>query len=185
MTSIIIHYAEIGIKKGNRAYFERRLIHVGGDRVEAEPCRRQQLRAARRCGREDQAHPIMIAGRRLAQFERAHGRKKVSGAGDTLPAMLPIQNFATGVLAEAIRRQPRSKARTAFAWQLAVGAALARVTTVELDDKGVLTVTSSDPRWIREIRRSADVIMGRLQHLLGPASIVRLKTGAAGLTTDD
>lgn len=26
MTSIIIHYAEIGIKKGNRAYFERRLI---------------------------------------------------------------------------------------------------------------------------------------------------------------
>ncbi len=46
--------------------------------------------------------------------------------------MLPIQRFSSGVIAEIIRRQPSSPARTALAWQLAVGSALARATTVEL-----------------------------------------------------
>jgi predicted nucleic acid-binding Zn ribbon protein len=87
--------------------------------------------------------------------------------------MLPIQNFAGGVLAEIIRRQPASKERTAFAWQLAVGPALARVTTVELAD-GVLNVTTADPRWTREIRRARDVIVERLQNLLEPEKVERL-----------
>ena len=88
--------------------------------------------------------------------------------------MIPIQNFATGVLAEVIRRQPASKERTSFAWQLAVGAALARVTAVELARDGVLTVTTRDPRWTREIKRSAGVILPRLQNLLGPEAVTRI-----------
>jgi hypothetical protein len=87
--------------------------------------------------------------------------------------MLPIQSFATGVLAEIIRRQPASRERTSFAWQLAVGPALARVTTVELK-AGVLTVRARDPRWTREIRLASAVVLDRLQGLLGRESVSRL-----------
>lgn len=90
--------------------------------------------------------------------------------------MVPIQNFAAGVLAEIVRRQPASKLKTAFAWQLAVGPALARATTVELAD-GVLTVRSRDARWIREIRRAADTILPRMQHLLGRDAVVKITLG--------
>ena len=87
--------------------------------------------------------------------------------------MIPIQNFASGVLAEIIRRQPASKERTAFAWQLAVGQALARVTTVELRE-GVLTVRAADARWMRELRRALETILARMQHLLGRDAITRI-----------
>ncbi len=88
--------------------------------------------------------------------------------------MLPIQNFATGVLASAIRRQPASKARTDFAWQLAVGPALARVTTVELTDAGVLTVRARDPRWLRELERARPAVLQKMQDLLGKEQVRRL-----------
>ncbi len=39
MSSIIIHYAEIGIKKGNRAYFEQRLIHNIQQKIDLKPKR--------------------------------------------------------------------------------------------------------------------------------------------------
>lgn len=90
--------------------------------------------------------------------------------------MLPIQNFSSGVLAEIIRRQPPSAARTRFAWQLAVGAALARATVVELAE-GVLTVRAVDRRWLREIDRERARITGRMQELLGRQSVSRIETG--------
>ena len=80
--------------------------------------------------------------------------------------VLPVQSFAPAVLAELIRRQPASKERTAFAWSVAVGPALARVTTVDLRDR-TLTVTARDPRWARELERARETILARLQHLLG------------------
>ncbi|MGH9370522.1 MAG: DUF721 domain-containing protein [Vicinamibacterales bacterium] len=88
--------------------------------------------------------------------------------------MVPLQNFATGVLADVIRRQPPSRERTTFAWQIAVGSALARSTTVDLHD-GVLTVHPKDARWAPEITRAADTIVRRMQHLLGPASVTRIE----------
>jgi hypothetical protein len=87
--------------------------------------------------------------------------------------MVPLQNFATGVLAEVIRRQPPSPARTDFAWSVAVGPALARSTTVLLSGE-VLTVRARDPRWAREIERAADTILARMQHLLGANTVVRI-----------
>ena len=84
--------------------------------------------------------------------------------------MVPLQNFAAGVLADVIRRQPSSPARTAFAWTVAVGPALARSTTASLSDT-VLTVRARDPRWAREIERAADTILTRMQDLLGPGSV--------------
>jgi hypothetical protein len=89
--------------------------------------------------------------------------------------MIPLQNFSSGVLAEIVRRQPASKDRTNFAWQLAVGQALARATTVELKE-GVLTVRAVDRRWIREIERALDSVIEKMQHLLGKEQVARIVT---------
>ena len=93
---------------------------------------------------------------------------------DSIEHMVPLQNFATAVLAEVIRRQPPSAARTTFAWQIAVGSALARSTTVELH-AGVVRVRARDLRWAREIERAAPTIVGRMQHLLGAAVVTGIE----------
>ena len=80
--------------------------------------------------------------------------------------MLSIQNFSSEVLADLVRRQPASPARTRFAWQVAVGPALARTTTVELVG-GVLHVRARDARWLGEIRDARQQVLLRIQHLLG------------------
>ena len=87
---------------------------------------------------------------------------------------MPLQNFATGVVAEVLRRQPASPGRTTFAWTIAVGPALARSTTVRLTGE-VLTVRARDPRWAGEIERAADTILKRMQHLLGRESVSRIE----------
>ena len=89
--------------------------------------------------------------------------------------MVPIQSFSSGVLAEIVRRQPASKERTNFAWQLAVGQALARATTVELKS-GVLTVRALDQRWIREIERARTSITQKMQQILGADQVTRIET---------
>ena len=89
--------------------------------------------------------------------------------------MEAIQQFAPRVLAEIIRRQPASKEKTSVAWQLAVGPALARLTTVDLRD-GVIFVTARDERWRAEIARAQDAILAKLQHLLGPGSVHKIRT---------
>jgi predicted nucleic acid-binding Zn ribbon protein len=89
--------------------------------------------------------------------------------------MIPLQSFSSGVIAEIVRRQPASKDRTNFAWQLAVGQALARATTVELSD-GVLTVRALDRRWIHEIERARENVIRKMQQILGPDEITRIAT---------
>ena len=80
--------------------------------------------------------------------------------------MQPFQSFSATVLAEVIRRQPSSPARTAFAWSIAAGPALARAASVEARG-GVLVVTPKDARWAREIERSSATLLERVQILLG------------------
>jgi hypothetical protein len=92
--------------------------------------------------------------------------------------MTPLQSFASGVLAEIVRRQPTSKERTNFAWQLAVGQALARATTVELTD-GILTVRALDERWIREIERARDRVLGKMRQILGEEQVATMVTRPA------
>ncbi len=94
--------------------------------------------------------------------------------------MIPVHDFSTSVLAQIVRRQPPSPARTNFAWQLAVGQAVARATTVELKD-GVLLVRAVDRRWMREIDPMRAVILEKLQQLLGKEQVVRLDLGGARL----
>jgi predicted nucleic acid-binding Zn ribbon protein len=86
-----------------------------------------------------------------------------------------IQTFAGGVLAQIVRRQAPSAGRTNFAWQLAVGPALARATSVELEGT-VLTVRSPDPRWLKEIDRAKATILPKLQQLLGDNQITKIRT---------
>jgi predicted nucleic acid-binding Zn ribbon protein len=86
-----------------------------------------------------------------------------------------IQTFAGGVLAEVVRRQPASPARTTFAWQLAVGPALARMTSVELQGT-TLRVNATDARWLKEIERARAVILQKLQHVLGPEAVTKIST---------
>jgi hypothetical protein len=87
--------------------------------------------------------------------------------------MISIHQFSSGVLAEVIRRQPPSKERTAFAWQIAVGSAVARKTNVELVDR-VLKVSARGADWAREVGRATPTILARMQHLLGPESVLQI-----------
>lgn len=89
--------------------------------------------------------------------------------------MLRIQDFSGGVLAEMVRRQPASQEKTNFAWQLAVGPSLARVTTVVLAD-GVLTVRAGDRRWVVEIERARKDVLQKLQHFLGSDQVTSIRT---------
>ncbi|HYT67775.1 MAG TPA: DciA family protein [Vicinamibacterales bacterium] len=91
--------------------------------------------------------------------------------------MFPVQNIASGVLAEIIRRQPASRERTAFAWSVAVGPALARVTTVEIRNDNLI-VTARDARWARELERARDTILARVQMLLGKDAVKNLYINA-------
>jgi hypothetical protein len=92
--------------------------------------------------------------------------------------VVPLQQFIPAVLAEIVRHQPPSTARTAFAWQLAVGQALARVTAVDLRD-GTLFVRPRDARWAPEIARAAGTILPRMQHLLGTSTVWRIEVEAS------
>jgi predicted nucleic acid-binding Zn ribbon protein len=87
--------------------------------------------------------------------------------------MRPIQTFAGSVLAEIVRRQPASPARTAFAWQLTVGPALARATSVEMEGT-TLQVRANDERWLKEIARAKPMILPRLQELLGDQNLTKI-----------
>ena len=88
--------------------------------------------------------------------------------------MRPIQTLSAAVLAQIVRRQPASPARTTFAWQLVVGPALARTTSVEMEGT-TLQVRSSDERWLKEIERARSVILPKLQQILGEQSVTRIR----------
>lgn len=81
---------------------------------------------------------------------------------------MPTRACVSDTLRAVLARQPLTPGKIAFAWQMAVGPALARATTVEYD-AGVLRVSSGDARWMREVERSRAVILERLRSLLGPA----------------
>ena len=89
--------------------------------------------------------------------------------------MRSIQAFSGSVLAEIIRRQPPSPARTQLAWQLAVGPTLARVTSVDMEGT-TLRVRARDPRWLKEIDYARGAILPKLQDLLGNESISTITT---------
>jgi predicted nucleic acid-binding Zn ribbon protein len=93
--------------------------------------------------------------------------------------MQPLQQFLPAAVAEIVRRAPMSPDKVAFAWHAAVGPAIARATVVAIADGGLLDVRVSTEAWRKELKRSAPVILERLENLLGPGVIVRLKIAAS------
>ena len=120
------------------------------------------------------------SGRRDAGSDQTSGPgSPIPDPGSRIPVMIPVHEFSTSVLAQIVRRQPPSQARTNFAWQLAVGQAVARATMVELKD-GVLTVRAVDRRWIREIDPMRATVLEKLQQLLGKEQVTRIELGGPG-----
>jgi hypothetical protein len=89
--------------------------------------------------------------------------------------MEPIQHVLPAAVAEIVRRAPASPEKIAFAWQATVGPAIARATEIAVGDGGALDVTVSTEAWRRELKRSAPVIIRRLEELLGPGVVARLQ----------
>jgi Dna[CI] antecedent, DciA len=85
----------------------------------------------------------------------------------------PIHHAEPGALVELLRGTPLSPGKVGFAWRTAVGPAVERVTSVQLAGR-VLVVETSGPQWAREVTRSADVILTRLQTLLGKETVTSI-----------
>ncbi len=88
--------------------------------------------------------------------------------------MIPVNHVMPGALAAMLRRAPLTPEKVAFSWRTAVGAAVDKVTSVELHD-GVLYVRARDAAWQREIERSAALIRSRLDGLLGDRIVRRIE----------
>ena len=84
--------------------------------------------------------------------------------------MRPLTHALPGALLQLLRPAPLSDGKVAFAWNVAVGPAVARATIVKLCD-GVLIVETSSAQWAREVKRSSSVILSRLQTLLGDDAV--------------
>jgi predicted nucleic acid-binding Zn ribbon protein len=84
--------------------------------------------------------------------------------------MRPLAHAVPGALMYLLREAPLSDGKVGFAWDAAVGPALARATSVKLEG-GVLLVEATSAQWAREVQRSSPVILKRLQSLLGDGAV--------------
>ena len=88
--------------------------------------------------------------------------------------MIKANQVMQGVVAEVIRKAPLTAEKVAFAWRLAVGAAIDKSTTVRLADNGVLYVRAETPAWLAAVRKSTSLIQIRLDDLLGENTVKKL-----------
>ena len=88
--------------------------------------------------------------------------------------MRPLTHALPGALAALLRGVPVSDGMVDFAWTVAVGAAVQRVTSVRLEQR-VLIVEVPDQNWDREITRSKPVLLARLQTLLGRDAVAEIQ----------
>ena len=95
-------------------------------------------------------------------------------------AMIPTRDLAVRAVGALLHHQPMTPAKLRFAWECAVGAGMARVTSVTLDAAGLLHVTAENGHWRREVIRSASVIMARLGGLLGTDQVKRMTVTIKG-----
>ena len=84
--------------------------------------------------------------------------------------MRPLTHALPGALMYLLRDTPLSDGKVGFAWDAAVGPALARATSVKLEG-GVLLVEATSAQWALEVKRSTPVILERLQALLGAGAV--------------
>jgi predicted nucleic acid-binding Zn ribbon protein len=87
--------------------------------------------------------------------------------------MRPLTHALPGALRYLLHDLPLSEGKVGFAWGAAVGPAVARATTVKLEN-GVLIVETTSAQWTREVKRSSPVILKRLQSLLGEDAVTSI-----------
>ncbi len=85
-----------------------------------------------------------------------------------------LNEVASSALASLLKEGPLTQGKLQFAWRLAVGPAIDRVSRVALGPSGSVVVTISDPRWKKEIARSRQAIHQRLAGLLGSDTVKRI-----------
>jgi hypothetical protein len=88
--------------------------------------------------------------------------------------MISLKQTAPRALADIIRHAPLSPGKVDCAWLIAVGPAVQRQTAIRLD-AGLLLVDAMGRAWADEVRRSARVILARMQALLGDGTVSRLE----------
>jgi hypothetical protein len=94
--------------------------------------------------------------------------------------MEPVQALMSGAVARLVRPAPLSPEKVAFAWRAAVGPAVSRVTRVRLAGLGAIEVIVDDDRFGDELVRSAPLVLGRLQELLGADAVRRIDVKRPG-----
>lgn len=82
------------------------------------------------------------------------------------------------VVRALFRSGPMSPGKAQAAWRLAVGTAIDRATAVALREDGTLEVAATELAWRREVRRSQGLILSRLQGLVGPEAVRKIKVVA-------
>jgi hypothetical protein len=84
-----------------------------------------------------------------------------------------VHQVVPEALARVIRNAPLTPEKVAFAWRMAVGAAVDGATKVTLRD-GTLYVVAREAAWRREVERSLGVIRTRLALILGDDVVRRI-----------
>lgn len=92
--------------------------------------------------------------------------------------MSAASDLAVEALRTALGNQPLSTGKVGLAWSLAVGDAVARLTTVTLRADGTVEVTAPDSRWARELGQSRPLIIRRMNDVLGTGAVKRLEIGS-------
>jgi hypothetical protein len=92
----------------------------------------------------------------------------------------PIQDYLHAVAANLLRNAPLSQEKMDCAWQIAVGPAIGRVSSVTAGPDGTVRVTVQDTRWKNEIGKGRDLILKRLRDALGPDVARRLVVVSGG-----
>jgi hypothetical protein len=88
----------------------------------------------------------------------------------------PLGPLVDSVIPRLLAQAPMTPEKVNFAWRVAVGAAINHVTRARL--AGVTLIVDGEPQWLREVDRSQDLILRRLQRLLGAETVRFLKTGS-------
>jgi hypothetical protein len=91
--------------------------------------------------------------------------------------MRALSHIIPSALVRLLQAAPLSQAKVEFAWGVAVGKALERVTSVRLEDNRLL-VEAASAEWMREIARARPIILQRLQAYLGENTVVGLEVRA-------
>jgi predicted nucleic acid-binding Zn ribbon protein len=88
--------------------------------------------------------------------------------------MRSIQHTSAIVVRRLLADQPTTAAKVAFAWQMAVGAAMARGGEPEWLGQGILRVRTTSAHWHRELSIGRGVILERLAEILGRGVVTSL-----------